>query len=69
MSNTNEGGCLPIVGFILYAVVIIGSGILSWNWIEPKSFVGAIGFMILWGILSYIGYLILIGIITLLSEK
>ncbi|WP_343643331.1 hypothetical protein [Chryseobacterium sp.] len=69
MSNTNEGGCLPVFAFILYAVVIIGSGVLSWNWVEPKSFIGAIGFMLLWGILSYIGHFILIGIITLLSEK
>nr|WP_315088278.1 hypothetical protein [uncultured Chryseobacterium sp.] len=69
MSNTNESGCLPILAFILYAVVIIGSGVLSWNLTTPESFVGAIGFMILWGILSYIGHFILIGIIALLSEK
>lgn len=69
MSNTNDNGCLPVLAFILYVVVIIGSGALSWNWVEPQSFIGAIGFMILWGILSYIGHFILIGIIALLSEK
>lgn len=69
MSNTNESGCLPAFAFILYAVVIIGSGVLSWNWTSPESFMGAIGFMIVWGILSYIGHFILLGIIALLSEK
>ena len=69
MSNKSDDGCLPVLAFILYLVVIIGSGVLSWNWIEPKSFFGAIGFMIVWGILSYIGHFILIGIIALSSGK
>lgn len=69
MSNTNEGGCLPVLAFILYAVVIIGSGVLSWKWTEPESFVGAIGFLIVWGILTSIGHFILIGIIALFAEK
>ncbi|WP_061085498.1 hypothetical protein [Chryseobacterium indologenes] len=69
MSNTNDGGCLPVLAFILYAIVIIGSGVLSWNWTEPESFLGAIGFMIVWGILSYIGHFILLGIIAVVSEK
>ncbi|KFF07958.1 hypothetical protein [Chryseobacterium luteum] len=69
MSNTNDSGCLPVFAFILYLIVIIGSGVLSWNWTEPESFVGAIGFLIVWGVLTSIGHFILIGIIALISEK
>lgn len=59
MENNSNFGAIAL---ILTIVISIGSGILAWNWVEPDSFLGAIGFIIVWGILSKIGHLIAIGI-------
>ena len=46
-------------GGLLAAIMLIGaitswilSGIVSWNWVEPESFGGAILFIIVWGIMG-----------------
>ncbi|MBK7442549.1 MAG: hypothetical protein IPI65_13615 [Bacteroidetes bacterium] len=67
MSNSDEGGCLIGLLWIGTLLISIGSGILAWNWIEPTSFGGAIGFLIIWSIFSYIGHIIIGGIIALLG--
>lgn len=42
---------------------------LAWNWVEPKSFGGAIGFLVVWSIFSYIGYMVVGGIGALLFSN
>ena len=50
-------------------VLSIFSGVLTWNWIEPKSFFEAIGFLILWGVFSKVGHFLMFGVIYLLFDK
>ena len=40
------------------AAVFVGSGFLAWEWTEPNSFWSAVGFLIVWGILTKIGHFI-----------
>ena len=65
MSNSNDG-CLLIFLWIATIAISIGSGIMAWNWIEPESFWGAIGFLILWGILSKVGHFLAMGLVALI---
>ncbi len=67
MSNSNNEGALVAVLWIATIVISIGSGVMAWNWIEPESFLGAIGFLILWGILSKVGHFLAIGFVALLG--
>ena len=69
MSNSDNSGCLVAIIWILTIIISIGSGIVSWNWIEPDSFLEAIGFIILWGILSKVGNLLAMGIGALFASK
>lgn len=63
--NTDENGCLiSIIGLAL----IIGSGMLAWEWFNPQSFFGYIGFLITWGIFGKVGLLI-IGFITMILNE
>lgn len=58
MSDNTAAGCL---GVIILAGTIgswIFAGVLAWDWIEPKSFFGALKFLIVWSILGYIFQLI-----------
>ena len=66
MSNSNNDGCFVSVLWIGTIAISIGSGILAWKWIKPESFLGAIFFLIVWGIMSKIGHLIALGIVALL---
>ena len=66
MSNSNDG-CLFIFLWIATIAISIGSGIMAWNWIEPESFWGAIGFLILWGILSKVGHFLAVGLVALIG--
>lgn len=68
MSNSENGGCLVALLWIGTIALSIGSGALAWNWIEPDSFGQAILFLIIWGILSFIGKMIVGGIIMLLGK-
>ncbi len=67
MSNSDNGGCLIALMWIVTIAISIGSGIMAWNWIEPDSFLGAIGFLILWGILSKVGHFLAMGLVALLG--
>lgn len=67
MSDSNDG-CVygGLISFVTTAI-IIGSGFLSWKWIEPDSFGLSIVFLLVWGILAKVGHfiaLIAIGIMT-----
>ena len=65
MSNSDNGGALVILLWIVTIAISIGSGIMAWNWIEPESFWGAIVFLILWGVLSKIGHFLAMGLVAL----
>ncbi len=67
MSSADNSGALVALLWIVTILVSIGSGIMAWNWIEPESFLGAIVFLILWGILSKIGHLLAIGLVAILG--
>jgi hypothetical protein len=58
MSNSDNGGGLIGLIFIITVGIAIGAGILAWNMVEPESFFGAIGFIIVWGFLAKIGHFI-----------
>lgn len=62
MSDSNNGVVLVAFLWITTIAISIFSGFLAWDWVEPESFWGAIGFLLLWGILSTIGHYIALGI-------
>jgi hypothetical protein len=68
MSSSDYGGALLVLLWIVTIVISIGSGIMAWNWINPESFWGAIGFLILWGILSKAGHFIAMGLVALIGD-
>ena len=49
---------------VLSLIVSVLTGILSWNIVAPESFLGAIGFILLWSAIASIGYLIIFAITT-----
>ena len=59
MSDSSTAGCLSILIIVGHIVAWVGSGILSWNWVQPESFGGAILFIIAWGVIGYIADMIL----------
>lgn len=59
----NEGGCLAIAIIVARIAAWLVAGILSWNWVHPESFGGAIGFLIVWGILGSVLYYVVGAII------
>jgi len=65
MSNSDNGGALIGLMWLVTIGISIGSGVMAWNWIEPESFFGAIGFLIIWGILSKIGHFLAMGFVAL----
>lgn len=67
MSSSDGGGFLFALIWIITIIISIGSGIMAWNWVEPESFWGAIGFLILWGILSKIGHFLALGMVALIG--
>ncbi len=54
MSSSDNSGCVLILSIIAYAVCWIGTGVLMWNWIDPKSFGGGVLFFILWSLFGYV---------------
>ena len=64
-----NSGALVMFMWIVTIGLSIYSGMLAWDWVEPESFFGAIGFVILWGIFSKIGHFLMFGIIYLLFDK
>lgn len=68
MSSSDNSGCLVALLWIVTIAISIGSGILAWNWIEPDSFLRAVLFIIVWGIMSKIGHFIAMGIVAIFVE-
>jgi|TARA_B110000902_G_scaffold257870_1_gene326680 hypothetical protein len=67
MSNSDNGGALIGLMWLATVGISIGSGVMAWNWIEPDSFFGAIGFLIIWGILSKIGHFLAMGLVAIMG--
>jgi hypothetical protein len=67
MSNSDNGGALIGIMWLVTVGISIGSGVMAWNWIEPDSFFGAIGFLIVWGILSKIGHFLAMGLVAIMG--
>lgn len=65
MSTSENAGFFIGLLWIVTVIISIGSGIVAWNWVEPKSFWGAVGFLLLWGVLSKIGHFIAMGVVAI----
>ncbi len=64
-SNHSQEGCLVIA--LMWGITLIVSiltGIWAWDWIEPESFVGAVGFIVVWAVLFRIILSLVGGIIS-----
>lgn len=64
-----NSGALVMFMWIGTIALSIFSGVLAWDWVEPESFFGAIGFLIVWAIFSKIGHFLMFGVIYLLFDK
>lgn len=69
MRNSEENGCLGIVLLIFYVGSWISTGMLAWDWVDPKGFWGTIAFLIVWSILGTIFHGILMFLGTMLAQK
>ncbi|GGI56979.1 hypothetical protein [Winogradskyella haliclonae] len=63
--NESNDGCFIAMLWVITILISILSGVLAWNWIEPDSFFGAIGFLIIWAILSKIGHFIAVALVAI----
>ncbi len=68
MSNSG-GGLIVGIAWLAIIAISIGSGVMAWNWIEPESFMGAIWFLIVWGILSKVGHFLAMAIVALIVGR
>lgn len=68
MSNSNNGGGVVAILWIVTVIFSILAGIISWNWVDPESFGGFIGFLLVWGVLSSVGHFLAIGIAALIER-
>ena len=68
MNNSDNTGMLLGLMWLVTIGISIGSGVLAWNWIDPDSFLGAIGFLIVWAILSKIGHFIAMALMAVLGR-
>ena len=68
MSNSG-GGAFIVIMWLVTIGISIGSGIMAWNWIEPNSFFGVVGFLIAWGLFSKIGHVLAMGLVAILGGK
>lgn len=68
MSNSDNTGMLLGLMWLVTIGISIGSGVLAWNWIDPDSFLGAIGFLIVWAILSKIGHFLAMALVAVMGR-
>ena len=67
MSNQNDTtGCMLVFVNIFSPIV---SCYLAWKLVHPSSFMGIIAFLIVWGILAYIGTVVGAGIAIMLTNN
>jgi hypothetical protein len=68
MNNEFNAGAASVLLWLLSIAISIGTGIITWNMIEPDSFWTVVLFLFIWGIIIKIGYILIFGIITLLFK-
>lgn len=68
MSNSNEGGVLVAILWIVTIILTIFAGILSWNLVDPDGFIEFIGFLLVWGVLSSVGHFLAIGLVAWIQK-
>ncbi len=59
----NENNGITFVLWLLTIAASICSGMLAWHITEPESFLGALGFLLVWGILSKVAHFVFFGIV------
>ena len=64
MSESFKSRVFVALMWILTVIFSIGTALVAWNWIEPESFLAAIGFILLWGIMSKIGHFLAYAIVS-----
>jgi hypothetical protein len=67
MSSSDNSGILMLLMWIVTVIISIAAGVMAWDWVEPESFFGAVGFLIIWGILSKVGHLLAVAIVAILG--
>lgn len=60
--NEKYSGSVALIIWLIIASVSVLSGVLAWNIIEPESFIGGIGFIIMWGVFSKAAHFIAFAI-------
>lgn len=53
---------LGILALVLRVAPALGSGYLAYQWVNPHSFLGFVGFLVIWGLFGYVADL-LIGLV------
>lgn len=66
MSSNDEGNFIALFIFLGSAVAWAGSGYAAWQFTEPENFLGAILFLVAWGIFGYIAQLLIGGLMMML---
>lgn len=70
MSNDDfNAGALTAFLWIGTILLSILSGILAWDWVEPESFLGGVGFIIIWGIFTKISHFLMFSVVYLLFGR
>ena len=67
--GSNESGCFGILLIVVDLAILVFSGILAWNWIEPESFWQVISFLITWGLLASVGYFVAMFLFKILFDR
>lgn len=60
---SEEEKASPFLLIIAFAVIIIGSGIIAWNWVGPHSFWTVIWFLVVWALVGF-GLQVLIALVV-----
>jgi hypothetical protein len=68
MGQNNSEGLMFFMWLGTIALSIY-SGFLAWDWVQPESFFGAIGFLIVWAVFSKIAHFLMFGVLLLLFDK
>jgi hypothetical protein len=65
MTNSSLMGC---GAFLLYIAFFSITGTISFNVVEPHSFIGILIFLVVWGIVQFVGQAILAVLFSLLAR-
>jgi len=69
MSNSNNENFLVLLIPIAQIGGWLWSGFKAWDWVEPDSFLSAIGFLIVWHLLAGFIYMLMAGVAMLFAAN